>query len=105
MIDHSQTLHVCHICLHWNGVNVGIYGVRGVSGTAPDCLEFWEVKGPAFVKAIEKPKISKAISAPPAALAPPAPTRVLGQLGADVLRAAFMPKALEMKAPGGGAWH
>ena len=30
----TQTLHVCHICLHWGGlrVNVGIYGIHGVYG-------------------------------------------------------------------------
>ena len=32
----TQALHVCHICLHWGtvvlGVNVGIYGIHGVSG-------------------------------------------------------------------------
>ena len=31
----SQTLHICHICLHWGGLGgrlIGIYGIHGVSG-------------------------------------------------------------------------
>ena len=34
----TQTLHVCHIYLHWGGakgVNVGIYAIHGVSGIGP----------------------------------------------------------------------
>ena len=34
-VRHSQTLHVCHICLHWGsfgGQWGGIYGIHGVSG-------------------------------------------------------------------------
>ena len=33
--NNTQTLHVCHICLHWDGlgVNVGTYYIHGVYGT------------------------------------------------------------------------
>ena len=36
-ILHAQTLHGTAICSHWGGlgVNVGIYGIHGVSGIYP----------------------------------------------------------------------
>ena len=38
-INMTQTLHVCHICLHWGGLRgqlIGIYGIHGASGLLYD---------------------------------------------------------------------
>ena len=52
-IKYTQTLHVCHICLHWGGfvVNVGIHGIHGVSGIGKTAdlllaLSMGEIGGP-----------------------------------------------------------